>query len=74
MTAKRIEDQVTDLEIQLAYVQRMYDHLNEVVTREAMRADRLEQKVSVLQQQLKTLKEKSAEPASDPLDERPPHY
>ncbi|TWU48376.1 SlyX family protein [Rubripirellula reticaptiva] len=67
-------DRLTELEIQLAHVQRMYEHLNEVVTTEAMRGDRIQRKVDALTVQLKEVKSKSAEPATDPLDEKPPHY
>lgn len=68
------EDRLTQLEIQLAHVQRMYEQLNEVVTTEAMRADKLQRKVDTLTTQVKEVKQKSTEPIGDPLDEKPPHY
>jgi SlyX protein len=68
------DDRLTRLEIQLAHVQRMYEQLNEVVTEEAMRADKLQRKVDALTTQLKDVKQKSAESDADPMDERPPHY
>ncbi len=68
------DPRITELEIQLAHVQRMYEQLNEVVTSEAMRADRMQRRLDTLTQQFKDIKSKSVEPASDPLDEKPPHY
>ncbi|QDT05759.1 hypothetical protein K227x_41630 [Rubripirellula lacrimiformis] len=65
---------LTDLEVQMAHVQRLYEQLNDVVTQEAMRADRMQRRLDALTQQLKDVKSKSAEPATDPLDEKPPHY
>jgi SlyX protein len=66
-------DRITELEVQLAHLQRLYEQLNEVVTEQAMRADRRDRRIVELQDQLKALKTKS-EPESDPLDEKPPHY
>lgn len=68
------EKRITELEIQLAHVQRMYEQLDEVVTTEAMRADRMQRKLDQLDQRYKELKSKSPEPDGDPLDEKPPHY
>lgn len=68
------DQRITQLEIQLAHVQRLYEQLNEVVTSEAMRADKLQRKVDTLTTQLKEVKQKSVEPVGDPLDEKPPHY
>ena len=73
MAGKEIDERLTELEIQLAHVQRLYEQLNEVVTDQATSADRMQRRVLQLQEQLKTLKEKQ-QPAIDPLDEKPPHY
>jgi SlyX protein len=67
------EDRMTELEIQLAHVQRLFEHLNEVVTAQAMQTDRMDRRIAQLQNQLKDLKVKQ-EPEADPLDEKPPHY
>ena len=64
----------TDLEIGLAHVQRLYEQLNEVVTKEAMRSDRLQRKVDALEQQLRAVKDKSTEQPGSLEDEKPPHY
>ena len=64
---------VTELEVQLTHVLRLYDQLNEVVTQQALDADRRQRKILELQQQVKQLKEKPAA-AVDPMDEKPPHY
>ena len=65
--------QLVDLQIQVAHLQRLYEQLNDVVTEQAMEADRMWRKISQLETQVKQLKEKPAE-AADPLDEKPPHY
>jgi uncharacterized coiled-coil protein SlyX len=62
-----------DLEIQVAHLQRLYEQLNDVVTEQAMEADRMRRKIAQLESQIKQLKEKPS-PAADPLDEKPPHY
>jgi SlyX protein len=67
------DDRMTELEIQLAHVQRLYEQLNEVVTAQATQTDRMERRILQLQNQLKELKAKQ-EPEIDPLDEKPPHY
>ena len=68
-----LNERMTELEIQLVHVQRLYEQLNEVVTAQAMEADRLQRRMAQLQTQLKELKDKPAA-AVDPLDEKPPHY
>jgi uncharacterized coiled-coil protein SlyX len=67
------KDRLTELEIGLTHVQRMYEHLNEVVTAQSLANQRMEQRITKLQEQIKQLKEKP-QPAADPLDEKPPHY
>lgn len=61
------------LEIQLAHLQRQYDVLNDVVTEIAMQLDKANKRMSKWEQTVDRLKN-SSEPASDPLDEKPPHY
>ncbi|WP_068263032.1 SlyX family protein [Rubripirellula obstinata] len=65
---------ITELEISLAHLQRLFDQLNEVVTSEAIRSDKMQRRISELEQQLKTSKEKPAEENRSLEDERPPHY
>ena len=67
------EERITELEIQLAHVQRLYEQLNEVVTEQSGRIDLVERRCHQLQTQCKELKERQ-EPGFDPLDEKPPHY
>ncbi|MGI9444972.1 MAG: SlyX family protein [Rubripirellula sp.] len=67
------EDRITDLEIELAHVQRLYEQLNEVVTTQSREIDRIERRFQQLQGQFKELKENGSE-GIDPLDEKPPHY
>lgn len=72
MSSQR-HDRMMELEIQLAHVQRLYEQLNEVVTAQSLEMNRMERRIAQLQIQLKDLKAKPL-PASDPLDEKPPHY
>ena len=67
------QDRMTDLEIGLSHLQRMYEQLNEVVTAQSLANQRMEQRMNQLQEQIKRLKEKP-QSAPDPLDEKPPHY
>jgi len=67
------KDRITELEIQLAHVQRLYEQLNEVVTAQSKEIDRFERRFHQLQTQFKELKERQ-EPGFDPVDEKPPHY
>ncbi len=68
-----LSKRVTELEIQLAHVQRLYEQLNEVVTDQAMESDRRLRRIVALETHVKQMKEKPQSP-SDPLDEKPPHY
>ena len=70
---KADKDRLTDLEFGLTHIQRMYEQLNEVVTAQSLANQRMEQRISQLQEQIKQLKEKP-QSAPDPLDEKPPHY
>lgn len=70
---KSTDDRCTELEIQIAHVQRLYEQLNQVVTEQALASDRLQLKVDQLTQKVKELKDQPSE-AVDPLDEKPPHY
>jgi uncharacterized coiled-coil protein SlyX len=68
-----LNERLTELEIQLAHVQRLYEQLNEVVTGQTLEADRMARRMAQLQDQVKHLKTKPL-PPTDPLDEKPPHY
>ena len=71
--AKDPEERITELEIQLAHVQRLYEQLNEVVTEQSGRIDLIERRCHQLHTQFKEIKERQ-EHDFDPLDEKPPHY
>ena len=66
-------DRVTELEIQLAHAQRLFDQLNEVVTSQATELDRVRQRLKTLEDLAKELKRKS-ESIEEMSDEKPPHY
>lgn len=72
MTPDR-SDRMMDLEIHLAHVQRLYEQLDEVVTEQTMKIDRMQRKITELQGLFKELKERQTSPA-EPGDEKPPHY
>lgn len=71
---QELRNRITELEISLAHVQRLFDQLNEVVTSEAIRSDRMQRRIKELEQQLKTSKEKPPEEQRSLEDEKPPHY
>jgi len=66
-------DRMTELEMQLAHLQRLYEQLNQVVTAQSLESSRMERRIVQLQNQLKELKAKPL-PESNPLDDKPPHY
>ncbi|TWU23089.1 hypothetical protein Pla52o_26230 [Novipirellula galeiformis] len=68
-----LTQRLIELEIQLAHVQRAYDHLNEVVTEQAMRQDRMHAALKSMKEKMSELKA-GKESTQDPLDEKPPHY
>ena len=65
---------MTDLEVGLAHVQRLYEQLNEVVTEQAMQSDRMQRKIASLEQQFRSVKEKQTDESGSLEDEKPPHY
>ncbi|TWT51357.1 hypothetical protein Pla22_41340 [Rubripirellula amarantea] len=68
------EDRITKLEVSVGHLQRLFDQLNEVVTEQAMRADRMYRKISELERQLKESKDKTPDSPPSLEDEKPPHY
>jgi SlyX protein len=70
----KFHQRITELEISLAHLQRLFDQLNDVVTEEASRSDRLQREVQGLKDQLRTIKEKPSSEQRSPEDEKPPHY
>lgn len=64
---------IVALEEQVAHLQRLCDVLNEVITQQSMKFDRLEKRVGKWEQMVDELKSKSGE-TGDPIDEKPPHY
>ena len=61
-----VENRIVDLEIRLAYQDKLIAQLDEVVREFANRVDALERRVSE--------HEMSADPDIGPGDDRPPHY
>ncbi|GAA5507085.1 SlyX family protein [Novipirellula caenicola] len=68
-----LAQRVIELEIKITHMQHAYDQLNEVVTEQAMRQDRLQAVLKAMKEKMEDLKA-AKEPAQDPLDEKPPHY
>ena len=68
------EQRITELEISLAHVQRLYEQLNEVVTDQATEIDNMRRANKQLHDKVERLKSGGIESAVDPLDEKPPHY
>lgn len=68
-----VEDRLIDFEMHIAHLQRVVDQLNEVVTEQAIRQDRMQNTIKQLQNKIKEMKVEK-ETTGDPLDEKPPHY
>ncbi len=67
------EDRITELEVQLAHTQHFVDQLNQVVTEQASKIDRMVHLIERLKGRIDELKSASEE-KRDLLDEKPPHY
>ncbi|MEL6107279.1 MAG: SlyX family protein [Planctomycetota bacterium] len=70
---KSSAERITELETQLAHLQRQYDVLNQVLIDQAGDLAALRKRLSSQERMLEELK-RGAEPMGDPLDEKPPHY
>lgn len=68
------EARITELEMALAYQQRMCEQLNEIVCEHSKQMLAMTRAVADLQNRLKELREQRKEPSIDPLAEKPPHY
>ncbi len=68
------ETRITQLEIQLAHLQRHVEQLDSVVTDLGRLADRQSRTITTLETQLRDLRDKPRDIAVDLVDEKPPHY
>ena len=66
------EERFIDLESRLAYQEQLLNELNDVVTDQQARIMRLDELCKSLITKVRSMGD--AMPASDPGDERPPHY
>ncbi|NND97498.1 MAG: SlyX family protein [Pirellulaceae bacterium] len=71
--ARDLTERITDLEIQLAHVQRLFDQLNDVVTDQSSRLSQMERVMKQIEEKVKQIKPADQQ-SVDPLDEKPPHY
>jgi SlyX protein len=71
--AREPDKRITELEMQLAHTQHLLDQLNQVVTQQATKIDRLSNVIERLNRQIDDLKV-SDDDKRDLLDEKPPHY
>lgn len=69
-----IQTRLEELEMALAYQQRLCEQLNQIVTSHSQELLGLKRQLGELQGRLRDLREQRKEPAVDPLDEKPPHY
>lgn len=65
---------LTELEMTLAYQQRLCEQLNEIVSVHSQELLGLKRLVAELQGRVKELREQRKEPQADPHEEKPPHY
>ena len=70
----KIEARVTELEMALAYQQRLCEQLNQIVCEHSKHMLAMTRTVADLQGRLKELREQRKEPPLDPASEKPPHY
>jgi SlyX protein len=71
--AKDPQTRITELEIQLAHLQRLFEQLNDVVTQQAGRVDKIAAAQKKLEEKINQTRVGESE-SVDPLDEKPPHY
>lgn len=71
MTAKEMAEQVVDLQARIAYQEHTLLALDDVITDQAARIERLEARLARVLDRLESAGESAA---GDVLDERPPHY
>ncbi len=65
---------LSELEMALAYQQRLCEQLNEIVTAHSQELLGLKRLVAELQGRVKEIRQHRKEPQSEPYDEKPPHY
>ena len=65
---------LAELEMALAYQQRLCEQLNEIVTAHSQELLGLKRSVAELQGRMKELREQPKEPPAEPHEEKPPHY
>ncbi len=70
----KIVARVTELEMALAYQQRLCEQLNDIVCEHSKQMLTMTRTVADLQRRLKELRELRKEPPIDPAAEKPPHY
>lgn len=68
------QSRLVELEMSLAYQQRLCEQLNQIVTAHSQELLGLKRQVGELQGRIRDLREQRKEPAGDPLEEKPPHY
>ena len=72
MTARDIEDRVTELEIRLTHFEDTLDVLNQTVIEQHRLIDQLQLQISILEKKLKAVASSNIAPESE--ETPPPHY
>ncbi len=73
MTQRDFTDRLDKLEILFSEQEFTVDALNQVITRQSLQIDTLEDKIELLKQQIKELRKQMPDPQAI-VDEKPPHY
>lgn len=68
------QSRLVELEMSLAYQQRLCEQLNQIVTAHSQELLGLRRQVGELQGRIRDLRDQRKESATDPLEEKPPHY
>ena len=74
MRESSVEQRITDLEIHVTHLQRLFDQLNEVAVQQSTQLQKMERELRELREQFKRLKTQQSDEPHDPFDEKPPHY
>lgn len=68
------ENRLIDMETKLAHQEQLLDELNNVVTDQQTRIDRLADRCDLLLERIRSMGEGGGAAAASADDERPPHY
>ena len=72
MNEGKISERLNNVETALAHLQKDFDALNDAILLYSKRFEKIHGLLDQMSEQIQ--ESKTAEPAADPVDEKPPHY